>query len=84
MTDRQGFDVRSGSLEFLRRTGGTFTGEALRQRGMARQLQTDPDAVGLIHRFGHDDVLTRAEAEHWDVHALPFGWYIVSDQRYVR
>ena len=74
-------DARSGTLAFLRRTGGTFTGEARRQQGMTRRLEVEADAVGLIHRFDHDDVLTRTEAEHWDRNVLPFGWWIVSDSR---
>ena len=75
------YDARSGSDAFLIRTGGTRTGETLRQRAMVRRLEIDPDAVALIHRFDHDDILTRAEAEHWDMHILPLGWWIVSDNR---
>ena len=39
------------------------------------------NVVGTIWRWDHADVLTEAEARHWDVNALPMGWAIIRDAK---
>lgn len=68
------------SSAYMVRTGTTFTGEQLRLEAMRRRLG-DPDVVGLIYRFDHYDILTEAEALHWERNVLPFGWWIASASR---
>jgi hypothetical protein len=78
-------DRRVNGAPWLDRTR-TFTARLLDWRMNQRRLALiglagRDEIVGTIWRWNYADVLTRQEAEHWDLNVLPMGWSIIRDDR---